>query len=161
MVGRFGLPSCILMIPIKSKSVVAFVIILLCHIPQTLTSEDNDGKLLDTNLFAAKLVEDFGTDGHISVKQLENLINSIQRQTPATHDSTPPKDHVKASEYTVSNGAEKHSATDASDCSNSPIQESCLDKVVSKLIQHQTLSFHHHYQHYCSVSLHVSLKFPW
>ena len=147
MVGRFGLPSCILMIPIKSKSVLAFVIILLCHIPQTLASEDNDGKLLDTSLFAAKLVNDFGTDGHISVKQLEKLLNSIQRQTSEDHDSAGPKDHdhVKASEYTVSNGAEKHSASDASDCSNSPIQELCLDKVVSKHIRHRTLSFHHHW----------------
>ena len=147
MVGRFGLPSCILMIPIKSKSVLAFVIILLCHIPQTLASEDNDGKLLDTSLFAAKLVDDFGTDGQISVKQLENLLNSIQRQTSEDHDSAPPKDHdhVKASKYTVSNGAEKHSASDVSDCSNSPIREPCLDKVVSKHIRHRTLSIHNHW----------------
>ena len=144
MVGRFGLPSCILMMPIKSKSVVAFVIILLCHIPQTLTSEDNDGKLLDTNLFAATLVEDFGTDGQLSVQQLEKLINSIQRRTSADHGSTPPKDydHIKANEHTVSNGAEKHSSAD---CSDSLIQEACLDQVVSKHIRHLTLSVHHHY----------------
>ena len=133
MVGRFGLPTCILMIPMKSMCSLAFVIILLCHIPQTLTSEDNDGKLLDANMFAAKLVEKFGSDGYISVQQLENLISSIQMQSQAKHEQQSHNEHdeTKGSKHTATNGVGKHHI---SDCKASPDPEKCVGQLVCRSI---------------------------
>ena len=118
----------------KSKTVVAFVIVLLCYIPDAIGNED-DGKLFDTNFYAKKLVDDFGSDGYISVKQLEGLISSIRNQVANKYESDPHKgnDHSATNEYSVGvkNGAEL-STRDYSDCHDATEPEKCVSQTVGK-----------------------------
>ncbi len=121
MVGRFGLPSCVLLTPMKSMTFMAFVIVLLCYIPLTLGANEREGEhMFDPNLFAKKLVEDFGADGYISAKQVEQLMTSIQ----------------KGPLLSETDGAEHEHGPRASNmsevCQTAPDPQQCISQMVSR-----------------------------
>ncbi len=134
MVGRFGLPSFIIMRPIKGSKCSLFAIIMLCFIPLAHCNAKDKQSTLDGNsdssLFARKLMEKYGSGGVLTVKQLDELMKSIQGAKDAGSDHGPT---VHDLPKTNGNGQEEHASQDRFQmCMNTTDASSCLDDMVSR-----------------------------
>ncbi len=138
MVGRFGLPSFIIMRPIKGSKFSLFVIIMLCFIPFTHCSSNDKQSTLDgssdSSVFARKLMEKYGSGGLLTVSQLEELMTSIQgsKDVESGHGPT-----VHDLAKTNGNGHEGHAGHNTfQSCLNATDASSCLDGMVSIMCSH-------------------------